>query len=158
MKISHLTGRPVIRPIRSEAEARSDDAPSFGFLYMYKTDLRALPDFALKGDRSVMEQDAVLHNGEAQSRTAHISGMTLVYSVEPFEDALLIFFRNTDAVIFYGEVHGIVVVFDTDPHQPPGPAVFHCVIRQVCDDGGQKGRIAFHDSVFAVRHDFDISL
>lgn len=32
-------GLPVIRPIRSEAEARSDDAPSFGFLYMYKREI-----------------------------------------------------------------------------------------------------------------------
>lgn len=36
---SRRFGRPVIRPIRSEAEARSDDAPSFGFLYMYKREI-----------------------------------------------------------------------------------------------------------------------
>ena len=41
----------------------------------------------------------MLHNGKSKSRTSRFTGMTLIYTIEPFKDPLLIFLCNSDSGI-----------------------------------------------------------
>ena len=47
----------------------------------------------------IMKNRSMLHNGKSKSRTSRFTGMTLIYTIEPFKDPLLIFLCNSDSGI-----------------------------------------------------------
>ena len=58
-----------------------------------------------------MEENGIFNNGESQSGSSDLAGVAFVYTVEAFEDTLLVIDRNADAVIFYSQYR---MVFDGD--------------------------------------------
>ena len=47
----------------------------------------------------IMKNRSMLHNGKSKSGTSRFTGMTLIYTIEPFKDPLLIFLCNSDSSI-----------------------------------------------------------
>ena len=58
-----------------------------------------------------MVNGSMLYNGKSQSGSSDLAGVAFVYTVEAFEDTLLVIDRNADAVIFYSQYR---MVFDGD--------------------------------------------
>ena len=51
----------------------------------------------------MVELRDVLDDGKSEASASLLAAAVLVHAVEPFEDAAAMFWRDADAMVFYGE-------------------------------------------------------
>ena len=133
LHIERIEFRIGFRPCRRLRTAREE-----------QRDRRAAAGLAFQLDRSTVELCAVLDDRKAETRSADLLGMALVYAVEALEDPLLIRLRDADAgirnrenrlLIGAGHLHfdGAVVI-----------VIFDCVVAEIKEHFLDNDRNALH--------------
>ena len=74
--------------------------------------------------------DSMFDDGKSQAGTAGCFGMALVHPVEPFEDPILMFSRNSDA----GIADNQTIILCVDRHAAAGDIVLDGIVAEVVND------------------------
>ena len=109
-------------------------AKYFLFSWQRNKDLRSLVGLAFDGNIPVVNENDVLCDPQAQSRTAELPGTSLVDAVESLEDPVEVLRRYSDAVVADADTDCPVLPEQRDFDTPGLSGVFYGVIKQVHED------------------------
>lgn len=79
---------------------------------------------------SAVKRGSVLDDGQTESRTADLFGMTFIHTEESFKHTIQTIRRNSDAIVAYPEF-GMFSPAHCDRHASARPVVFDGVFAQV---------------------------
>ena len=89
-------------------------------------------------DGASVEDDGILHDGEAESCAAQLAATPLVDAVEALEDAWQVFGGDTYAIIGKGEVVEGFVLGGAHGDGGASAGIGNGVVRQVAEDGVEQ--------------------